>query len=385
MRLGISFVAAMALLVSLEAFADELKLKDGTKIVGTIVGFEDNSFKVKTSFGFAEVQKDQVLSINITESAKSDAKEKKPEPTSEKTFTPANSINSGSASASASLAPAESANKTAISVPSPTAPPTAKNSPAPVGPPTTPASSAPALPAAKSLRPSPPAAPPKLAALTPPSSVTEHAAPSFVTAPPTATITATPTPAAPLPARADAKGVAAPASAPLPPAVSAPPKPAAAEPVREEVSGNLYTNDTYGFRMYKPPDWQVIAGVRTVLPGSIAALGTNDQTTYLLIGEETPGKSLSSEIDATELRLREALDNFRPLGEQRIKVSGNPAIERRFRGSAGARDWSGVVVFIPRGTRLYTIFGMTAADSDLVQIQENVIIRAISSLQFINP
>jgi hypothetical protein len=37
---------------------------------------------------------------------------------------------------------------------------------------------------------------------------------------------------------------------------------------------------------------------------------------------------------------------------------------------------------VPHGTRIYTIFGMTYADTDLVQIQENVISRAISSLQF---
>ena len=67
MRLGIPLLAAMALLVPSWARADELKLKDGTKIVGTIVGFEENSFKVKTSYGFAVVQKDQVASINISE------------------------------------------------------------------------------------------------------------------------------------------------------------------------------------------------------------------------------------------------------------------------------------------------------------------------------
>ena len=52
--------------------------------------------------------------------------------------------------------------------------------------------------------------------------------------------------------------------------------------MREEVSGNLYTNDTYGFRMYKPPTWKLIEGARTILPGSITALGTDDQNTYLL-------------------------------------------------------------------------------------------------------
>ena len=45
--------------------ADEIKLKDGTKISGTIVGFEENSFRVKTSYGFAVVQKDQVLAFCI--------------------------------------------------------------------------------------------------------------------------------------------------------------------------------------------------------------------------------------------------------------------------------------------------------------------------------
>ena len=74
--------------------ADELKLKDGTKIVGTIVGFEENSFKVKTNYGFAVVQKDQVLSISITDSAKKPDAEKKPEPSAAKPAPPAPAVNS---------------------------------------------------------------------------------------------------------------------------------------------------------------------------------------------------------------------------------------------------------------------------------------------------
>ena len=141
-------------------------------------------------------------------------------------------------------------------------------------------------------------------------------------------------------------------------------------------------NETYGFQMYKPPDWQVIAGVPSVLPGAIAAMGTADQTTYLLIGQEAAGKTLAADIDVTEHRLRDILDNFRSLGEQRITISGIAGVEHRFRGGVDQRDWSGIVVFVPRGATLFTIFGMTAADSDLVQIQENVIARTIASLQF---
>jgi hypothetical protein len=141
-------------------------------------------------------------------------------------------------------------------------------------------------------------------------------------------------------------------------------------------------NESYGFRMYKPPDWEVIEGARSLLPGSIAAMGTNDQTTYLLIGAAPAGKSMAADIDASDQRLRSIMDNFRPLGESRVSISGTQAIERRFRGSVGQKDWSGTVVFLDRDGEFYTIFGMTLAETDLVQIQENVIARAISSMKF---
>ena len=282
-------LAAPVLILAYAASADELKLKDGTKISGTIVGFEDNSFKVKTSFGYAVVQRDLVASINIADAAQHAAAEKKPAP----------------AAPAASQPPANKPAAPAVAVP--------------------------------------------------------------VTTPPAAPTLAPPVPAAP---------------APSPVAEATPPKPSAPEPIRETVTGNTYTNETYRFRMYKPPGWQVIEGARGVLPGAIAAMGTSDETTYLLIGQETAGKSLAADIEAAERRLRDVMENFRPLGEQRVTVSGIPATERRFRGSVDQHDWSGVVAFVPHGNRLYTIFGMTRADNDLVQIQENVIARAISSLQF---
>jgi hypothetical protein len=161
-----------------------------------------------------------------------------------------------------------------------------------------------------------------------------------------------------------------------------PPSPPAPAPIREAVNGNTYTNETYRFHMYKPPDWDVIATAPAVMPGAITAMGTGDDTTYLLIGQEPAGKSLATDMDTTERRLRDVMDNFRALDEKQIMVSGAAATEHTFRGSVDQHDWSGVVVLVQRGAKLYTIFGMTRADNDLVQIQENVIARAISSLQF---
>jgi len=43
--------------------ADEIKLKDGKKLYGVIVGYEDNMFRVKTEFGFVLVEKDKIASI----------------------------------------------------------------------------------------------------------------------------------------------------------------------------------------------------------------------------------------------------------------------------------------------------------------------------------
>ena len=157
---------------------------------------------------------------------------------------------------------------------------------------------------------------------------------------------------------------------------------APAESIREQVVGNLYTNETYGFQMYKPPDWQVIGSVPSVLPGAISAMGTEDQTTYLLIGQEPAAKSARSAIDATGHRLADVMDNFRMLGERNLLVSGETATELRFRGGVDQHDWSGVAVFVVHGDRVFTIFGMTLADTDLVQIQENVVARVIASLRF---
>ena len=39
--------------------ADEIRLKDGKKLYGVIVAYEDNMFKVKTDYGYVLVEKSQ--------------------------------------------------------------------------------------------------------------------------------------------------------------------------------------------------------------------------------------------------------------------------------------------------------------------------------------
>lgn len=260
--------------------ADELKLKDGSKITGKIVGYEGESFKVETSYGFALVRRDKVASIVISEDAKAVAT--KPEPAKQEAAKPASS------------APTQA-------------------------------------------QPAPTTQQPQRAAAPPP-----------------------------------AKAAAAPAPPP--------------EPVnRETVEGTWYINHTYGFQMYKPPSWRVIEGAQRLLPSAIVAMGTNDETTLMVLGRTRQSGALDAHVAATDRQLRQVYENLRVLSDQRTTIAGLPAIERRFRGSVQERDWSCVLVSFSRGPDMFTILGMTAADSDLVQIQENVIARALASLEFRQP
>ena len=45
------------------ALADEIQLKDGKTFYGTIVGFDNKMFKVKTDFGFIYIEKDKIATI----------------------------------------------------------------------------------------------------------------------------------------------------------------------------------------------------------------------------------------------------------------------------------------------------------------------------------
>jgi len=299
-----------------EARADEIRLKDGTKIVGTIVGFENDSFRVETSYGFALVRKDKVADINIT------ATKKDPEPNA----------------------------KSNAPVPSPPAT-TPGVVPAVVKEPAAPASVSPEANVLAPMR-----APASPGASVNASAKTEIATPKITSA-------------------ADA--------APAPPVAPPAPPPAPGPPViRDEIRGNQYVNLTYGFQMYKPPSWDLIPGARKALPDAVAALGTNDQTTLLVIGRAPAKDSLDANATATEKALKDVYENYRLISTRTLSVAGVAAIEQRARGTADGRDWSVILLTLLKDNAAYTMLGMTWADSDLIQVQENVIAKAVNSLTF---
>jgi hypothetical protein len=337
---GSRSMVAIALLLGAAAMAtraDEIKLKDGKKLNGVIVGFEDNMYKIKTDFGYIFVEKDKVALI-VNSSPAEPKKESPPAATKEST--------------------------PAIKAPVETPPgrePAVESSNA----------SVPGV-ASASAKSATPAAAPKSATKITAADVKPdtHAAPTVANA---AAPTIKGSTAAP------ASGLTTAAAAPSAPVA---PKEPEVPANKEEIQGNLYTNYTHGFRMYKAPSWSSIEEARSSLPNAIVALGTFNQSTLMVIGEEKAKEPLAVAAATVEKRLHEVYENYRQISQRKSVVGGLPAIEYHYRGIADDHDWSGTLVVVGRGSDILTVLGMTYADTDLIQIQENVISRSIASLDF---
>src|SRR5208283_1081082 len=309
--------------------ADEIRLKDGKKLYGVIVAYEDNMFKVKTDFGYVLVEKDKIAQIIPNTPAQGDAAKGEAQP--------------------AAKPSTETQPKAEPAVATPTsATPGVTNASAkdvvPAGP--SKRERAAAIVSNANTRP----------AIPPAAATTDPQAPTLKTsggAPKTTLAT-----------------------------VAAPPPPPKEEPPanREEIQGNLYINHSHGFHMYKAPSWQVIENAGQALPNAIVAMGTANESTLLVVGMEKTKAPLESAAKTVEERLHEVYDNYRLISERKTVVSRLPGIEYRYRGMADNHDWSGTLVVVSRGADVFTVLGMTFADTDLIQIQENVIARSIASV-----
>ncbi len=75
LRTKVGMVALALLAVpSFTAKAEEITLKNGQKIVGKIVGYDNDMFRVETEYGFALVKKDSILSVNFETGGKKEGR-----------------------------------------------------------------------------------------------------------------------------------------------------------------------------------------------------------------------------------------------------------------------------------------------------------------------
>jgi hypothetical protein len=323
-------------LTAIPLSADEIRLKDGKKLYGVIVAYEANMFKVKTDFGYVLVEKDKIASIipsaptsseaqpaakNGGESAKSGSNaQSKTETSLSSVADPTPSVANASAKAVISSAGKQNkTDKTAVKI------------------------------SGTAVKPELPSSGP----------TGQPVAPTL-------------------------KGSPAAANDALPPSAAqpAPPKEPGVPAIREDVQGNLYTNYTHGFRMYKAPSWQLIDDARNALPNAIVAMGTSNESSLMVIGREKTKEPLDSAAVTVEKRLHDVYENYQRVSQRKTVVGGSPAVQFHYRGKADEHDWSGTLVVVSRAGDIFTVLGMTYADSDLIQIQENVIAKAIGSLNF---
>ena len=144
----------------------------------------------------------------------------------------------------------------------------------------------------------------------------------------------------------------------------------------------MYLNHEFLFRMYKAPSWQIIAGAGQSLPNAIVAMGTSNESTLLVIGHEKTNSALEPAAKEVEKKLSEVYENYRLISQRKMVLGGLPSLEYKYRGMADGHDWSGTLAVVARNGDVFTVLGMTYADTDLIQIQENVIARAIASIDF---
>src|SRR5882762_6664967 len=194
-------------LAALPACGDEIRLKDGKKLYGVIVAYEENMFKVKTDFGYVLVEKDKIASIIPAAATGSEAQPAKAPANAQLKAESAVAADGGSSpnnasekSAVASSGKQNKKDKTEGKI------------------------------SAAAVKPELPANATSAAAVTPPA--LKGSVVTINTSLPTAT------------------------------AQPAPPKEPELPAIREDVQGNLYTNYTHGFRMYKAPSWQIMGDAR---------------------------------------------------------------------------------------------------------------------------
>ena len=183
-----------------------------------------------------------------------------------------------------------------------------------------------------------------------------------------------------------------PAAPPAPPAPRPAPPPPARKPatvqerkppgghIEEHVDSGTYFNDSFGFQMFKPPNWKVLADTARDIPSAVAALGTEDEATLLIVGSVHFEGPTSAYANVLGSALKKLYTDYESKPEEQIEVAGLPAIRHSFSGRADGREWHGIVVNLADGPIHYGIIGLTSEEN--YQFKGTVLTKMIASFKF---
>ncbi len=344
------------------ARAEEIILKDGQKIVGTIVGYENNMFRVETDYGVALVRKDKVASVQIVKPDDASAKAAAPKPSEAKP----SAEKPTRAAAGPETAPRASAlraatEKTPAPQPSEAKPSAEKPARAAAGPETAPRASA--LRAATEKTPAPQPSEAKPSAEKPARAAAGPEAAPRAAAPRAASekVPAQPAPAA----------VSHPLDVPLP------------ANLQEHTEGSTYVNDTFHFSMFKPPDWKIYEGVSKETGSGIMAMGAEDEQTLLFVDRQVWSGTPNLSSGQVEAKLRQPYQEYRKISEEPFQCDGLPAIRRTFTGVLDGAEWHGVAVYVAHGNMVFGVIGLTSAE--MFEFQQALFSKVIKTFHFLTP
>ncbi|MGA2982879.1 MAG: hypothetical protein ABSG32_03640 [Terriglobia bacterium] len=340
--------------------AEEIILKNGQKIVGTIVGYDNDMFRVETEFGIALVRKDKVASIQVSKPGVANSNPQEPKRPATKTI-------------DVKPARVEAAPE---GVPDSTPPPTPTRPPALAKP-----SAPPPAPISHSVE-----VPVQAKSPAPPPYASHYIVVTVPTEPP-------PPPVIHLPDSMHlSKGTLsavlgrAPTLTDLPP-----PPPPPSHPVdvpmpahlEEHVDGNNYFSDTFQFSMFKPPDWKIFEGVPKETGSGIMAMGTEDERTLLIVDRQVWSGAPNLTSDQMEARLRQTYREYHRISEDAFQYDGQTATRRTFTGVLEGAEWHGVAVHVIHGNTVFGIIGLTSAET--FQFQEAIFKKIIKTFHFLTP
>ena len=317
--------------------AEEIILKNGQKIVGTIVGYEKDMFRVETDYGVALVRKDRIASIQVSKPDAATVNSPAPPPPATKAIE------------------AKPTSVDAAPEAAPTRAPLAPPSPSPVRY----TVELPVLTKPLRLPPEPP--PPPIIHLPDPVYLAKGA----------------------LPPALGLSSLITDRLPPPPPPVSHPvdvPMPAN---LQEHVDGNTYYSDTFQFSMFKPPDWKIYEGVPKETGSGIMAMGTEDEQTLLIVDRQVWSGTPKLTSDQVEARLRQTYQDYHRISEDTFECDGQPATRRTFTGVLDSAEWHGVAVHVIHGNMVLGIIGLTSAET--FQFQEAIFNKIIKTFHFHNP
>ena len=385
--------------------SEQIVLKSGKTLTGSIVDYDEHMFRVETEFGFALIRKDRVASINFdsAEAPASTSRNNDEQGRNEKPETgrgPNSLVKPDTARRAGETSASEKAAPTHAAATLPESPPEkieTADSPA-VG-------TAGAM-VDQSPAPEPVASGDPMSPISPPESesgaeIAPIVADSFpVSAEPEKVMPAEAATGAVrletaqadsensqelVPKQSQAEKViaaveVAAAEAEEPPRV--PEGPVDPSEMVERVVGNLYVNETFRFAMYKPPNWVLFRDVRKASATSVIAMGTEDERILLFVERESSVADPENHggIEAT---LRQTYREYRVLGEENVTVDGRAGVRRRFFGVLDGIDWYGMAVHVSDDYGEFGIIGLTCAET--FQFKQAVFNKIVRTFRFTTP